>query len=44
MDKQFKQLMQRIHKSSNIMRFLKAPNNNNLNENLLTYNDTLDEV
>jgi dynein heavy chain, axonemal len=41
-DKNFKQLMQKVNKSPNVMRTLK--NNNNLNENLTTYNDTLDEI
>lgn len=41
-DKQFKLLMQRVHKIPNVMRTLKQINN--LNENLNTYNDTLDEI
>ena len=42
MDKQFKQLMQRVHKQANVMRTIK--NVNNLNENLIQYNDTLDDI
>lgn len=34
--------MQRVHKSPNVMRTLKAVNN--LNENLTTFNETLDEI
>lgn len=41
-DKQFKQLMQRVHKSPNVMRTLKMVPN--LNENLITYNDTLEDI
>ena len=41
-DKQFKQLMQRVHKSPNVIKTLKLINN--LNENLIVYNETLDEI
>ena len=34
--------MQRVHKSPNVMRTLKVVNN--LNENLITYNDTLEDI
>ncbi len=34
--------MQRVHKSPNVMRTLKIVNN--LNENLIAYNETLDEI
>ena len=41
-DKQFKQLMQRVHKTPNVMRILK--NVANLNENLILYNETLEDI
>lgn len=41
-DKQFKILMQRVHKIPNVMRTLKQVNN--LNENLNRDNETLDEI
>ena len=34
--------MQRVHKSPNVMRILK--NVNNLNENLIVYNETLEDI
>ena len=41
-DKQFKALMSRVHKSPNVMRTLKLINN--LNENLIQYNETLEDI
>lgn len=34
--------MTRVHKSPNVMRTLKVVNN--LNENLIVYNETLDDI
>jgi dynein heavy chain len=41
-DKNFKQIMVKAHKTPNVMRLLKQLNN--LNENLTVYNETLDDI
>ncbi len=41
-DKNFKQLMAKVHKLPNVMRTLKT--NHNLNENLIQWNEFLDEI
>ena len=41
-DKQFKQIMQKVHRAPNVMGTLKK--NANLNENLQQYNDTLEDI
>jgi dynein heavy chain len=41
-DKSFKKLMQQLNRLPNVMRTIKQ--NQNLNDNLTTYNETLDEI
>ena len=41
-DKSFKKLMVQINRSPNVMRTIKS--NANLNDNLTTYNEILDEI
>ena len=41
-DKNFKQLMQKVHKSQNVMKIVK--NNPNLNDNLTQWNENLDDI
>lgn len=41
-DKSFKKLMVQINRSPNVMRTIKS--NTNLNDNLTTYNEILDEI
>lgn len=43
-DKMFKQIMKRVHQTPGVLKTLRHQANANLNENLMTYNDTLDDI